>query len=297
MSSSGTFPQWKGFERKPDGTLLDQIVDMERPLGLAYERSCGFYKDFHIHSRLMFVFPRGGCRMEVRTEAPSARFSVDQRSVLVVPPHISHDDEGKSTIYDTMALFPSEDLLSKAAESVGSPEAVRRLSARVAQVKRSSWLDHAVQEYFFRRVVAKTASPSALDALELEITGELLRAFIGKGHPERERHEGDTVAVRAIKYIETHLFEPMTLDSIAKNVGASVSTLTRALRAATRQTPYVYIRTRRLDEARALLQKGTHTVGEVALLVGYENFGAFSEAYKERFRKSPSRHIPKRRSD
>ena len=44
------FPQWRGFESAPHGHLLDQIVDLSGPMGIAYERSVGFYKDVHTHT-------------------------------------------------------------------------------------------------------------------------------------------------------------------------------------------------------------------------------------------------------
>lgn len=47
----------KGFEKPPHGSLLDQVIEIEGNLGVAYERSCEFYKDFHMHDRLMFVCP------------------------------------------------------------------------------------------------------------------------------------------------------------------------------------------------------------------------------------------------
>ena len=53
------FPQWKGFERAPEGHLLDQLVDLSGPMGIAHERSVGFHKDFHRHDRPMIVAPRG----------------------------------------------------------------------------------------------------------------------------------------------------------------------------------------------------------------------------------------------
>jgi hypothetical protein len=104
---------WKGFEFKPQGCLLEQFVDLSTAMGVAYERSCDFYKDFHTHDRLMLVFPRASCIMEVRTRAPQTRLQVDQASVLLVPARLDHDDEGISSIYDTLALYPSEELVRK----------------------------------------------------------------------------------------------------------------------------------------------------------------------------------------
>jgi transcriptional regulator GlxA family with amidase domain len=66
----------------------------------------------------------------------------------------------------------------------------------------------------------------------------------------------------------------------AKHAGASVSTLLRKFKSEIKQTPYSHIKNRRLEEALNLLQNTSQSVGEVALLVGYENFGAFKKFLK-----------------
>lgn len=56
-------------------------------------------------------------------------------------------------------------------------------------------------------------------------------------------------------------------------------------------TTYAYIKDRRLEEALLLLKSKKYAVGEVAVLVGYENFGAFSDAFKVKFGKVPSQIV------
>src|ERR1035437_3406576 len=100
MKRKTSFPQWKGFEKSPEGCLLEQTIDLDGEMGFAYERCCEYYKDFHTHDRLMFIFPRGSSSMEVRTKAPAATYKVDAFSVLLVPQDLVHDDEGTAAIYD-----------------------------------------------------------------------------------------------------------------------------------------------------------------------------------------------------
>ncbi len=107
------FPQWRGFESAPHGHLLDQIVDLSGPMGIAYERSVGFYKDAHTHDRPMLVMPRGSCVVKVRTGGSRSSYEIDQASVLIVPRGLAHEDEGVTSIFDTVALYPSASLLSE----------------------------------------------------------------------------------------------------------------------------------------------------------------------------------------
>jgi len=51
-------------------------------MGIAYERSVGFYKDAHAHDRPMLVMPRGSCVVKVRTGGSRSSYEIDQASVI-----------------------------------------------------------------------------------------------------------------------------------------------------------------------------------------------------------------------
>ena len=95
-----------------------------------------------------------------------------------------------------------------------------------------------------------------------------------------------------------YLFSDLELTTIAGQAFASPSTLLRHFREDIGRSPHAYIKARRLEEARRLIEAGTHPVGDVAMLVGYENFAAFSSAFKRHFGAPPSsfRHRGRRGS-
>ena len=93
---------------------------------------------------------------------------------------------------------------------------------------------------------------------------------------------------KAVDAIESNLFSPLEIKHLAKVVGASPTTLMRHFKMRANETVYSYIKRRRLDEAMELLKSGSHSIAEVASLVGYENFGSFSEAFKSQFHRPPS---------
>src|SRR5262249_57474472 len=82
-------------------------------MGIAYERSVGFYKNAHTHDRAMLVMPRGSSVVKVRTGGSRVAYEIDQASLLIVPRRVGHEDEGLTSIFDTIALFPSPTLLSE----------------------------------------------------------------------------------------------------------------------------------------------------------------------------------------
>jgi transcriptional regulator GlxA family with amidase domain len=92
---------------------------------------------------------------------------------------------------------------------------------------------------------------------------------------------------RAVRAIEANLFAPLDLQWLGERIGASTSTLLRSFRSEIDLTPYAYVKGRRLDEAKRLLELGGAPVKEVALLVGYVEVASFSRAFRARFGRPP----------
>lgn len=286
------FPQWKGFERAPEGHLLDQLIDISGPMGVAYERSVGFHKDFHAHDRPMIVLPRGSCIVTVRTAGGRrATHTIDAASAFIVPSHVAHEDEAVTSIFDTLALYPSPALLDTVSEDEGIPAAkVAKLFGRPREFRRSAWLDQLTHEYVFARVLSRRESAKTLAFFERQILVEVFASGIGreKAREPSSLPSTETVTGRAVRYIEANLFSDLELATVAGRAFASPSTLLRHFHRDTGHTPHAYVQARRLEEARRLVEAGRVPIGDVAMLVGYENFAAFSTAFKRHFGASPS---------
>jgi len=280
----------RDFANIARGLLLEQIIDISGPIGIAYERSCDFYKDFHTHERLMFVCPRGNCAMEIRTKSANKVFLIDSTTILTVPSIVSHDDEAVSAIYDTFALYPMESYIYSQAEKCGlSLNQISSLFTKCLSFHRSIALEQLLQEYFFKRVLQKVRG-DLLQDLEVQLVQEVLMLSVGgKAHSSEiiQRAAPATVAQKAMKYIETNLFSDLDLEKICRSIGSSESVLGKQFKAQFKKTPYAYVKDRRLEEAKRLLERGDHSVSEVALLIGYENFGSFSEAFGQKYKQQP----------
>lgn len=274
----------------PKGRLLEQHVDLDGPLGVAYERSVGFAKPDHIHTRHMLVLPRGAAVMNI--VANGKRHRVDGRHLLWVPRQAPHADESVTTLYDTLALYPATALYERALAEAEVSEADHRRFDGYLGARRSPFFDGLLEQYFATRLVMRTAADPFQ---ERQLLGVALGLLAGKRVTRpvagAMQDDGLSAGEKAIRFIEANLFLPISLDAIARQAGASTSTLLRSFREATGQTPYAYVKTRRLDEAKHLLEGGKHPVGEVALLVGYEDFSAFSKAFRGKFDKSPSDYL------
>jgi AraC-like DNA-binding protein len=277
-------PQWKGFERAPEGHLLDQVIDLSRPMGLAYERSVGFRKDFHAHDRPMIVFPRGSCVMRVRTAADErmSTHTIDSTTTFIVPGRVRHEDESVSSIFDVLALFPSPSLIDAVANDEGIPRAaVAKLTSRAQTLRRGPWLEQLAQEYVFARVVSRRESAKTLAFFERQLLVEILASGLRRVRTlaRPELASGDTVTGRALRYIEANLFSDISLAALARHAFASPSTLLRHFRGDTGKSPYAYVKARRLEEARRLLR-----VGAAFTTAFTRHFGAPPSSFRRRSR-------------
>ena len=80
------------------------------------------------------------------------------------------------------------------------------------------------------------------------------------------------------------------MTEVARAAGVSLRSLTDAFRRFRGYTPSAFLRERRLQEVRRLLQAGGSdmTVSRAAYALGYVNLGEFARSYRARFGERPS---------
>lgn len=142
-------------------------------------------------------------------------------------------------------------------------------------------------------------SPPGLDGflgrryLECRATSILLEALTSltdAGHdtPASLRPRDRRRVQAACDYLEAHLSDPVSLPGLAREVGASVSTLQRLFQSVYGTSVIGYLRERRLLRARFALEIGDASVAQAAAIAGYTSAANFATAFKRRFGKTPS---------
>lgn len=91
----------------------------------------------------------------------------------------------------------------------------------------------------------------------------------------------------AAEILKHDLETPPTLTALARRVGLSETALKRGFRQVFATTVFGYLRTHRMEHARALLQSGEATVLEAAAIVGYSNPSNFASAFRQQFGLNP----------
>lgn len=94
---------------------------------------------------------------------------------------------------------------------------------------------------------------------------------------------------RAEEYIAANWERDLSVEELARAVGASARSIFASFRAARGYSPMAFVKALRLDRAREQLISGAPgvTVTSVALGTGFLNPGHFSESYRKRFGETP----------
>lgn len=101
-------------------------------------------------------------------------------------------------------------------------------------------------------------------------------------------HVQDQQLIRhAAELLTASLDAPPNLSELARLVGMSESKLNRGFRSVYGTTPFAYLRSRRMDRARQMLERGQVTVLEASASVGYENPSNFSAAFRACYGMNP----------
>lgn len=95
---------------------------------------------------------------------------------------------------------------------------------------------------------------------------------------------------RVIEFIEANLAESIGLDDLAQAAGLSANHFLRVFKLATGETPYHFLRARRLERARQLLADNAMPLAELALECGFANQAHFTAAFSREIGISPGRY-------
>lgn len=108
--------------------------------------------------------------------------------------------------------------------------------------------------------------------------------LLGEGeHPA----DGSDYIAQAIRFMNRHLLEPLSVQQVAAAVNLSPSHFSRQFKARTGYSPYEYIVLRRIDRAKYLLTSTKQSVSEIAFATGYHSEENFSHSFQKHVGVSP----------
>jgi AraC-like DNA-binding protein len=91
-----------------------------------------------------------------------------------------------------------------------------------------------------------------------------------------------------LRYVEEHLADPLSLNTLAKLAAMSISKFTATFKRHTGLSAATYLSRFRMEKAANMLKNTSVPIGEIAAMVGYKHHASFSAAFQEQFGIIPS---------
>lgn len=122
-----------------------------------------------------------------------------------------------------------------------------------------------------------------LDGMRTVLAAYLLEKYaIDRWQPPAKAPELDPKRLkRVVDYIEVHLAEEITLDSLARKACLSPYHFSRLFRDATGDSPHRYVTGRRVEAARQRLAHGGYALVEIALDLGFGSQDNFTRVFRK----------------
>lgn len=268
------------------------------PTGLVYERGANLDDRWREHGEAVWLAPLDASVVEVDMRKGAADQTLDKSGVLLLPAGARYRVRPASSVVELVTIIFHHAGRELAAGEYRGKFTVAQIDALLgvpAVLPRTNWINEVCHRYVFERVVCERHDSMAARFCEVELVKELFYISLeraGRSPRPSLLSEASDITARALELIESRLFEALDGATIARLCGASRSTLLRAFRRDVGSPPSVYLRNRRLDEARLMLKSARYRVGDVATIVGYQTVAAFSHAYRQRFGHAPSAERP-----
>jgi AraC-like DNA-binding protein len=150
------------------------------------------------------------------------------------------------------------------------------------------------------RLVRLLDSPAEVRVVRPLITREIVYRLLMGEQGNRLRHlallGGQTESIaEAIERLRREFNQPLRIESIAREVGMSVSGFHHHFKAVTAMSPLQFQKQLRLQEARRLLLGENLDAASAGYRVGYDDASQFSREYKRLFGQPPMRDVERLR--
>lgn len=142
---------------------------------------------------------------------------------------------------------------------------------------------------FFKCPYQGTAEKLFFEGKALELVSHFMAGLLepGVAFGSRDHMCGDKRLQHAQRILMDNMAQPPSLPELAEMVGLSQSSLTRGFRSETGVSVFEFLRTRRLEKARALLESTDRNITEIAYLVGFSSPSHLTRRFRDRFAVTP----------
>ena len=224
------------------------------------------------------------------TEVDGVTYALREKEMILYGPgqfHKQYTNEDQSVSYVTV-LFHMDNLSQDA-----DPDWYASLINRVFPYTKKTYT-------LMKTIVQESASGLPYtDSLTLCLLTELIirllqgeftaTATANPASVARQNYQ-DELFEQVIAYVESKLYEPLTIAEICQQFSLSRSSLQLLFKNAVNQSPKKYISDMKLEKSCQMLRENKYTVSEIALKLGYSSIHYFSNAFNQKYHISPSEY-------
>ncbi len=93
--------------------------------------------------------------------------------------------------------------------------------------------------------------------------------------------------IRVEKYVSSNVDKKITIKELCVDFDISLDTLKRCFKQMYSNSIYAYIKNKRMEKGKQLLEQSDKSITEIALMCGYSNHHSFGKAFKQQYKIPP----------
>lgn len=248
--------------------------------------------DLHNHTFFEMLFCRSG---SLQYMLGNTRYQLKKNSIVCIPPGVSHRPlylEQLTEPYRRMVIWMSHTLYESCLDvlqSDSTPSTQSILSSNVFLLSGS--ILYQVEE-IYEKMMQIPEHFSGAELYRIGLATQLLALF----HQYLNSHEVNPMppekailSDEIIQYIDSHLADPLRIQSIANHFLISESSISQLFKKQMNLSLYRYITQRRLIEAKNLIHKGI-SLKKLPELCGFSDYSTFYKAFVKQYGLSPKEY-------
>lgn len=251
------------------------------PISIGYfdcKPNYAVHRNIH-NSYLLIVMMAGALNFQTRRQRGTIRVG----QALLLDCNLPHSYQAQGKCSFTFIHFDG-------AQSRDIFEYINRSSGSVIRLTDSTRMHELVGELLGYMRDDRRVNESQTSAMLYGILMVLMQASGVSG----EGAIGNSIVDQAIDYIQSHLAENLTVETIAANAGYSPSYFSHVFHKETGVSPYHFVVKSRMDYAMQLLQTTRLSVQDIAFQVGFNSIANFCYAFRKEKGMSPHEYRQKR---
>lgn len=232
----------------------------------------------HYHSRFeVYYLRKGVCWYFIDNKS----YRLTSGDIALIPAGTIHKTNYETETYSRSLFYCEKSFI---------PESVRELLPRLPYFSGTGPVAEQISQIF--AVLQKEYEEP--DAFSLDIlrskTAELFLLIARESRAGQPQKEESPIVEKAVKYIQTHYTDTVTLQDVANDCFVSREHLSRSFKKETGFGFNEYLNVYRLKRANSILRENPKLrVSEVALSCGFNDSNYFSKQYKKMYGVSPNK--------